>query len=52
VWVRRSRLTTDQIFCIRHILEQKWEYNETVQQLLIDFKEGHDRYSHRASQAD
>jgi hypothetical protein len=27
---RRNRSTTDQIFCIRQILEKKWEYNETV----------------------
>jgi hypothetical protein len=37
---RRNRSTTDQIFCIRQILEKKWEYNEneTVHQLFIDFK--------------
>jgi hypothetical protein len=32
--------TTDQIFCIRQILEKNWEYNETVYQLFIDFKLG------------
>jgi hypothetical protein len=35
---RRNRSTTDQVFCIRQILEKKWEYNETVHQLFIDFK--------------
>ena len=35
---RRSRLTTDHIFCIRQILEKKWEYKEAVYQLFIDFK--------------
>jgi hypothetical protein len=35
---RRNRSTTDQIFCIRQILEKKWEHNETVHQLFIDFK--------------
>jgi len=30
--------TTDHIFCIRQILEKKWEYNEAVHQLFIDFK--------------
>jgi hypothetical protein len=35
---RRNRSTTDQIFCIRHTLEKKWEYNGTVHQLFIDFK--------------
>jgi hypothetical protein len=39
---RRNRSTTDQIFCIRQILEKKWEYNETVQQLFIDFKKAYD----------
>jgi hypothetical protein len=29
---------SDQIFCIRQILEKKWEYNETIHQLFIDFK--------------
>jgi sorting nexin-29 len=27
---RRNRSTTDQMFCIRQILEKKWEYNETA----------------------
>jgi len=35
---RRNRSTIDYIFCIRQILEKKWEYNEPVHQLLIDFK--------------
>jgi hypothetical protein len=35
---RRNRSITDQIFCIRQILEKKYEYNETVHQLFIDFK--------------
>jgi sorting nexin-29 len=39
---RRNRSTTDQIFCIRQILEKKWEYNETVYQLFIDFKKAYD----------
>jgi len=33
-----NRSTTDHIFCISQILEKKWEYNETVHQLFIDFK--------------
>jgi hypothetical protein len=34
----------DQIFYIRQILEKKWEYNGTVQQLglFIDFKKAYD----------
>jgi hypothetical protein len=34
--------TTDQIFCIRQILEKKCQYNETVHQLFIDFKRAYD----------
>jgi hypothetical protein len=34
---RCNRATTDQIFCICHILGKKWEYNETVHQLFVDF---------------
>jgi hypothetical protein len=30
------------LFCIRQILEKKWEYNETVHQLFIDFKKAYD----------
>jgi len=39
---RRNRSTTDHIFCIRQILEKKWEHNESVHQLFIDFKEAYD----------
>jgi hypothetical protein len=39
---QHNRLTTYQIFCIRQILEKKWEYNETVHQLFIDFKKVYD----------
>jgi hypothetical protein len=34
--------TTDKIFCIRQILEKKWEYNCTVHQLFIDVKKAYD----------
>jgi hypothetical protein len=37
-----SRSKTDQIFYIQQILEKKWEYNGTVHQLFIDFKEAYD----------
>jgi hypothetical protein len=30
------------MFCIRQILEKKWEYNEAVHQLFIDFKKACD----------
>jgi hypothetical protein len=38
VWFRYNRSTTDQIFCIPQILQGKWEYNETVYQLFVEFK--------------
>jgi hypothetical protein len=40
--LRRGRSTTSHIFCIRQILEKKYEYSETVHQLFIDFKNVHD----------
>jgi hypothetical protein len=33
--------TTDQIFCICLILENKWKYNGTVHYLFIDFKKAY-----------
>ena len=39
---RHNRSTTDHIFCIRQIFEKKWEYNEAVHQLFIDFKKAYD----------
>ena len=33
---RHKRSTTDHVFCIRQILEEKEEYNEAVHQLFID----------------
>ena len=41
---RRRRSTTDNtsISCIRQTLKKKWEYNEAVHQLLIDFKKVYD----------
>jgi len=39
---RRNRSITDHIFCIRLILEKKWEYNEEVHQLFIGFKKAYD----------
>ena len=39
---RRNRSTTDHIFCIRQIPQKKWEYNEAVHQLFIDFKKAYD----------
>ena len=39
---RRNRSTIDHIFCVRQILEKKWEYNEPVHQLFIDIKKAYD----------
>jgi hypothetical protein len=39
---RRNRSTTDHIFCIRQMLEKKWEYNGAVHQLFVDFKKAYD----------
>jgi sorting nexin-29 len=39
---RRNSSTTDQIFCVCQILQKKWEYNETVYQLFIGFKNAYD----------
>ena len=33
---------TGHILCIRQVLEKKWEYNEAVNQLYIDFKKAYD----------
>jgi len=38
---RRKRSTIDHIFCIRQILEKKWEYNKEVHQLYTDFKKAY-----------
>jgi hypothetical protein len=39
VWISS---TTDPILCIHETLKKKWEYNETVHQLFIDFKKAYD----------
>ena len=36
-----NRSSTDYIFCIHQILQKKWEYNETVEQLFVDFKKAY-----------
>jgi hypothetical protein len=41
---RCIRSTTDHIFCIRQILEKKWEYNEAVHQLFIELKNAYDSF--------
>jgi hypothetical protein len=38
---QHNRSMTDQIFYIWQILEKKMEYNCTIHQLLIDFKQGY-----------
>jgi hypothetical protein len=39
---RCNRSTNDQIFCIHQILVKKWEYNETVHWLFVDFRKDYD----------
>jgi sorting nexin-29 len=39
---RRNRSTTDHIFCIRQILEKKWEHNEAVHQHYKNKKKTYD----------
>ena len=41
----RHMSTIDHIFRIRQILGKKWEYNEEVHQLFIDFKKAYDSVS-------
>ena len=41
-WFRYSRSTATHIFSIHQILEKKWEYNEAVHPLFIDFKKAYD----------
>jgi len=47
IWVHKcefghNKSSTVHIFCIRQILEKKWEYNEAENQLFINFKNGYD----------
>jgi hypothetical protein len=39
---RHNRSTTNQICCTREILGRKWEYNEIVHELFVDFKNTYD----------
>jgi hypothetical protein len=41
-WSRRNRSSSGQIVCIRQMLENSWEYSETVHRLLIDCKKAYD----------
>jgi hypothetical protein len=36
-----TRSTTDYTFCIRQIIERKYENNEAMHQLFINFKKAH-----------
>ena len=48
MWIPTQRSTTDHIFCICQILEKKWEHNEAVHQLFIDFKKAYDSFKREA----
>jgi hypothetical protein len=39
---RRNKSATGHVFCIRHTLEENWEFNGTVHQLFIDFEKTYD----------
>jgi sorting nexin-29 len=39
---RKGRFTTDQIFCLRMILEKACEYKVDIHQLYIDYKQAYD----------
>jgi hypothetical protein len=39
---QHNKSTTNQIFFVHQMLEEKWEYNETVHQLFIDSEKGYD----------
>jgi hypothetical protein len=39
---RHNRSATGNIFCIRQILENEWEYDEAMHQLFINFKKAYD----------
>jgi hypothetical protein len=38
---RRKRSTTDQVICIRKILEKKWQYYGRVHHLFMNFKKAY-----------
>jgi hypothetical protein len=39
---KKNRSGTDHVFCIRHKLQKKWEYNEAMHQLFIIFKKDYE----------
>jgi hypothetical protein len=45
---RCNNSTTDHIFCVRQLLEKKWEYNEEGHQSFTDFKKAYDSASREA----
>ena len=42
MWIPTQQVDSYHIFCIRQILEKKWEYNEEVHHFFIDFKKAYD----------
>jgi len=45
MWLSTQQVDYWSYICIRQILENKWEYNEEVHQLFIDFKKAYDSVS-------
>jgi hypothetical protein len=39
---QHNRSSAYQIFCIHQTLEKKWKYNETVNQIFVNFKKAYD----------
>jgi hypothetical protein len=42
IFSKRNPSTTDHIFCIRQVLQKKWEYNEAMHQLFVNFNKAYD----------
>jgi len=45
---RPGRSTIDQIFTIRQIMEKAWEFNISIHQLFVDFKQAYDSIDRKA----
>jgi hypothetical protein len=44
----RGRSITDQIFCLKMVLEKSYEYNVDIHQLYIDYKQAYDSIKERS----
>jgi len=39
---RTGKLTTDQIFTVKNLLEKAWEHNVEIHQIFVDFQKAYD----------